>query len=247
MPITATELKEYGSANRPTDDVTTTGGAIATTARPLDTQIVGATENLEFLSSNAGDTTQTLTILYRDASGVEQTFGPTSLNGTTPVTGPTGVQRITNMTLSATTTGNVTVRVVAGADRHVFAAGETGAFIMFRNSSSSGTQQVFYEKTFWKNTNGSLALTSAQVTLTSDPSSKFEIGLDATKDASTSAANRKTAPGGISFVDDSVAQNVPTGSLGAGEAIGVWRKMTLAIDAVADEPASSTQLSGQTV
>jgi hypothetical protein len=245
MSVIAADLIEYGSASRPEDETSTSGGAIDDAARPLDTQIAGATEDLEFVSDEAD--TRTMTIVYRDAGGTIQTFGPTALDGTTPVAGPTGVQRILKATLSATdATATVTLRIAsAGATRHTFNPLETDAFIMFQRSSSSGSTEDFWEKTFWKNTNADTDLTSAEVTLTADPSSKFEIALDTAIDATVSVTNRKTDPS-LTEQDDSTAIGVPTGTLGFGEAIGLWRHMTLGASAAADEPSSTTQLAGQT-
>lgn len=81
MSITAAELIAYASASLPTDDTSTTGGAIDATRRPVFTDISSA-EKLD-LASSAADT-RNVTIVGRDSTGavVQETI---ALNGTTPV------------------------------------------------------------------------------------------------------------------------------------------------------------------
>ena len=245
MPVIASDLIELGAANRPEDDVSTSGGAIDTAARPLDNQ-PGSAVDVEILSDGAD--TRGFVLTYRNAAGSIQTWSPT-LNGTTPVAlGSAVVARILKGELaSGDASRTVTLRVVSGgATLHVFNPNETDAFTMFQRSSSAATQQDFYEKTFIKNTNANTDLQDAEVTLISDPSAKFTVAVDATKDATTSVANRKTTPG-LTEQDNGVAIAVPTGTLAFGEAIGVWRHMQLAADAAADMPTSQVQISGQTI
>lgn len=245
MSITSAELVEYGAASRPQDDTSTVGGAIDAAARPLDTQ-TAATENLEIVSDGAD--TRTFTIHYRDAAGDIQTW-TSSLNGTTAVAlGSSSVERLLDGALgSADGTRTVTLRVAgAGATRHTFNPSETDFFVSMAQSVSAASAKTYYEKTFWKNTNATLSLTSAAVEGTADPDSLFQWGLDTAVDGSTSATNRVTAPTGPSFVDEASSMGVPGGSLAAGSAIGLWRKMSLGASQAAGKTSSTSQLSGQT-
>jgi hypothetical protein len=244
MPIASTDLVLYGSANRPGDDATTTGGAIDTAARPLDTQL---TANSVIAAVSSGADTRTLTITGRNPAGavVQETL---TLNGTTEVVGTTTFERIQTLALSAASaTLTVTVRQGSGGPtRHTFNPNETAAFIHFRNSASGASATTRYEKSFWRNNHATLTLNSAQVTLTADPDARIRMGLATAKNDTGSVANRLTAPAGITFVDDGVAQNVPGGTLEAGSAIGVWFEEALPANDPAHRTTFTTQLAGTT-
>jgi hypothetical protein len=229
MSVTAPELILISSASIPTDDTSTAGGAASTTSRPT----------LDQFSANAvaavvsdGADTRTVTITGRLASGVVDTEVLT-LNGTTEVVGAKTWERVLSAVASATSgTRTITVRQgTGGTTRATITPNETTRHIAFQQAASSSSgAKTLYEKHFWKNTDGTTALTVAQVTLTADPAAKIKIGLAASKGDSGSVANRVTAPGGISFVDDGVAISVPTGNLGAGETIGLWVQLALLIN-----------------
>ncbi len=244
MPVISSELVQFLAANHPEDDTSTVGGAIDPAARPLDAEL-GANSNLEILSDGAD--TRTMTLRYRDAAGVIQSVGPTALNGTTPVSLGITAERVIEATLSASSgTRTVTLRVAGGgAVQHTFNPNETKAKRLFVKSVSSGAQKVYYEKTFWKNTDGVLSLLNAIMRLTADPTAKIKMGLAAAVDGSTTATNRLTAPGSVSFVDDNVDQNVPGTNLAAGSAIGCWWEFTLAADEPPIKNSFTSQLRGQ--
>lgn len=245
MPIVAADLVQYLSANRPEDDVSTSGGAIATTARSLDAQFSGAAQP-EVVSDNAGDS-MNVTIDGRNAAG-EFITETNALNGTTPVLFSSTFERILNISIASGPAGTVTVKEGSGGTtRHTFAPGETVAAIFFQQASSDPSSgKTRYEKAFWKNEHGSLSLTSAEVTLITDAAGIYEIAVSDAKDDSESVADRETAPSGETFVDDDVAAAVPSGNLGSGEAIGVWVKQTLSAGAAPAKTTFETQLSGQT-
>lgn len=249
MPIISSELIFYFSANMPTDDVGTSGGAIDLTGI-LAQLVMAANDTLEVVSSNAGDTSQTATVWARDAGGAIVTQGVT-LNGTTPVAFNTlgTVQRVLRATLSGTAVGTVTFRrASAGPTVVAMAPGITKAHRLFYDSSSDpGGAKTRYEKVFLKNTNGTLTLSSAVATLTADPQADYRIGCATAKDDAGSVANRETAPGGVTFVDDGVDSAVPTGVLAAGEAIGVWVEQQLSAGAAATDSTITLEGSGTTV
>ncbi|MDO8426208.1 MAG: hypothetical protein Q7T24_01685 [Deltaproteobacteria bacterium] len=142
--------------------------------------------------------------------------------------------------MSATATGTITVRKDAAAgDLVTLEPGITQVRRPFYNASTptSGTIK-FYEKVFYKNTNGSTALTNGVIKESADPSAKIAFGLPATiDDTGTNGAgnNRQVAPSGITFnsTDKNIAnsQNLPAGS-----AQGVWLELTLA----STDPATKT-------
>lgn len=235
MAILASELLVFGSANRPTDDVATSGGAIDNDYRPTFAQIA-ATDNVEILSSNAGDTTQVLTLTGRNAAGLYISEN-LNLNGVSVVTSAAAFERVLSATLDGDAAGNVTVRRATGDTLiGTIPAGERGFYANFIKSASQTGAVDRWEKVFAKNTNGSLTLNDADVTLTADPSSRIMIALAASKDDSGSVANRLTDPG-LTFSDDNVVLSVPTGFLATNSAIGVWIEQGLQ---AADAPFKST-------
>lgn len=227
----------------------TTGGAISTTHRPAFTQLA-SNGTLEAISSNAGDTTQVITVLGRDATGSLKTSTAT-LNGTSAValSPATTFERVLTCSIGASAAGTVTLRKSsAGAVVGTIPIGERGFDAFFINAASAGTQQVRYEKLFWKNTHGTLTLPSSTVTMTADPSSVMQQGIALTVDDTATIANRLAVPAGIAFVGLSSAQSVPSGGdLVAGSAIGVWHSQTLAINAAALRTTWTSEIDGNSV
>jgi len=245
MSITAAELIAYGSAARPEDDVSTSGGAIDLLNRPEMTQL---TANSVIAAVSDGADVRTLTVTGRLATGAVDTE-VLSLTGAVEVVGAKTFERILKLVLSGTD-GARTVTVTqgsAGPTRATIGPNETSRNGMFLKSASEASPTQRYEKFFWKNTNASLTLNDAEVELTADPAAKIKIGLATAKGDSGSVANRKTAPGGVSFVDDGVAISVPTTVLAAAEAIGTWIEQSLIADDAAQKTTFTSQLSGTTV
>ncbi len=82
MPLTVTDLKLYGSATMPDDNsATNIGGAVATSRKPTFADVSGT---LQAVSSSGSDTTQGVTVHFRDSAGALQSQAQT-LNGLTPV------------------------------------------------------------------------------------------------------------------------------------------------------------------
>lgn len=241
----AITLKRYLSAGHPDDDADASGGAIALTAVPLEAQFSAAARP-EIDSDNAGDDAE-VTIVGRSASGAVISEMK-ALNGTSAVLFDATFERIQSISLNGAAAGSVTVaQGTGGTVRHTFIAGETSASIFFRNAVaevSGGDPVLRYEKHFWRNQDATKALLDAEVELTADPTDRFEIALDATQGASTSVANRLAAPGGLTFVDDGVAQAVPDDDLATETGIGVWVKQTLPAGAAAAKLTFTTQITG---
>jgi hypothetical protein len=244
VSITAAELIAYSVASIPTDDVSTTGGAIDATKRPVFTQIASA-EKLKFTSSAAD--TRTVTIVGRDSTGASITENVT-LNGTTPVVSTLTYERILSV-IAGTTNGN-TVTVVGNTSTTTFGTippSEVGFHMMFQNSFSTSSTQTRYEKMFWKNTDSTLTLTSSTMTLTADPSTLMNMGIETSLNGTDTVTNRFTAPSGPTFVGTSTAQNLPSsGNLAAAATIAVWMKQSLGANAAAQKNNFTTQLAGNT-
>jgi len=106
MSVSPSDLKWYGSAVMPDTDATLAiGGAIDTTKMVSFADVNGT---IQAVSSSTGDTTQILTISYRDSTGLIQTT-PISLNGQTVVTNAAANTRLLKALKSATCAGDVAV------------------------------------------------------------------------------------------------------------------------------------------
>lgn len=246
MP-SASDLVAYLSANHPEDDVATAGGARSAVGRPLDAQMA-ANAVITVQSDAAGDTTQTLTAAVREPAGTRAS-DPIALNGTTEVAGAVTAERVLTLTLSAVAVGNVTVRQgLAGPILHVFAPGETFAAIGFIDAAADpALQQQRYEKYFFENSHATEALIGAQIQLSADPQSNYEIAVAGAVDDTETTTDRTTAPSGETFVDDGVDQAVPGTDLAAQTAAGFWIRQTLAAAEAAGKETFTAQLSGTSV
>lgn len=244
MSIAASDLVLYNSASMPVSNTGTSGGAIDPLRRPDFTQMT-VTETVRIVSSSAGDTTQTVTIVGRLADGSLATE-TLSLNGTTPVTSSNTYERLLSALTSATCVGNVTVARTTGPTTiRIIPAGERGFQAVFQQDSSDPLVQVdYFMKVFWKNANGTLTLTSSVVKENADPAGDITFALAASINDSGSVANRITSPG-LTF--NSADKNVPNSqNLTAGSGIGVWLDLTLAAAAAALKSTYTTELDGQT-
>ena len=246
MAIAAADLIALCSLNRPENDTTTSGGGIDVDNRPEFTQM-GANDTLEMLSSAAGDTTQTVTVTGRNSAGAV-VIDTKTLNGTTVVAFTGTFERVQKVLMSADAVGTITVRrASAGPTVGTIPIGERGFTMAFINSASESGIAIRYEKIFWKNTHATLTLNSAETKLTADPDARIRVGVSATKNDTLSVANRKTAPGGITFVDDNVAQAVAGNTLEALAATGLWIEQNLPASDTPKKSSFTTQLSGTSV
>jgi hypothetical protein len=246
MSIVSTDLVAFAAASMPNDDVSTTGGAIDLLRRVDFTQM-GASDTVRIASASGSDTSQTVTLTGRLADGSIVTEVKT-LNGTTPVTTTATYERLLKAEMSATAVGIVTVARTTGVTLiRTIPVGERGFMAIFRQLASDPVStKSFYCKFFWKNTNGSLALTSSTVVENADPSGLITHALDTALDASTSAANRLTAPTGPTGFASTAATVPNSGNLSSGSAIGVWLLLALAIGNAALKTTYTSEIDGQT-
>jgi hypothetical protein len=113
--------------------------------------------------------------------------------------------------------------------------------------SPGGSPKTYFEKVFFKNTSG-LTLTDAVVKEASDPSGNITFGVAAAiNDSGTNGGgnNRQVAPAGITF--DNADKAVPGGSLGPGDSIGIWLKLSLLAGAAALNTTYGLKLQGSTI
>ena len=252
MPIASTDLLAFCAANMPEDDSSSNGGAIDPDQRVVFTDLA-ADDDVEALSSSAGDTTQNVTVWGRKADGtlVSETKVLTGVTAT--IFSTIGVlERIEKVTMDADAAGVVTIRrSVAGATISTIPIGERGFRRLFISAiSDPSNPKPYYMKIFLKNAHATLALLAAVVKQSADPTTKItHLLANAVGDTATTA-NRITAPAAGDTQDpdtfDDNDKNVPGTDLAAGAAIGVWLKLSLA---AAEPPIKNTytiELSGGT-
>lgn len=143
MSILIEELKVYGSASMPDDDTPTGIGGAISTSKKVEFQDIGATGNIQVVSSAAGDTTQTITVTGRNASGVLISEGK-QLNGTTPVamTANTSWERLLKAIKGATTAGDVAAEAVTATRTGTCQAGSAANTIVL-DSGASGADDAY--------------------------------------------------------------------------------------------------------
>ncbi len=234
MAIASTDIVYYGAANIVEDDVSTQGGAIDTSVRYVfDSSTLSnvLADTIEMVSSSAGDNSQTVTVTGRNSGGsiITENF---SLNGVTVVNGAITFQRVLRIVVSSSHVGTITVR--KASDNVAIVSIETGILEIrkpFYNVSadeSAGSSRDFYEKLFVKNNHGSLNYLGAAISEVADPSAVITFDLeDAVNDNNSIVSRLNTAPTGMLGSFTGSSKNVPGTDLNAGDAIGVWLKLTL--------------------
>lgn len=252
MSVTAAELIFYGSASMPEDSSTTCGGAIDTTTYVIPSSATlwnTLNDTVDYVSSAAGDTTQTVTVYGRLSTG-SLTSEAKTLTGTTPVAGSVIFERIEKVVVSGAHTGTVTVSQHTGSV--ALAALPTGILTLrrpFYNVSadvSTGSARIFYEKIFSKDTDSTLALLAAQVAETANPSGDITFALATSVNDTESTANNLTAPASVTAFNTST-KNVPGTDLQPGSRIGIWLALSLSAGAAAAKSTVTMQVSGQSI
>lgn len=252
MPVAESDIVVYGSALMPDDDTPVNiGGGIDLTTR-ISFVDIAATDQVEIVSDNAGDTTQTVTLDGRNAAG-EKISDPVTLNGTTVAVSALTFERIEEILVSAAHAGNITIRD-QDSDTEI-AVIESGvlrirrAFYGAAAEPAAGAERKYYEKVFFRNNHATLSLTNAQVLEQLDPSGLVAFALESTlngTDTNGGGNNRQVAPGGYTF--DSDAKSVANSQNHTAQAAqGVWLELTLAAGAAAQNTTYTLRESGETV
>lgn len=185
MSIEQNELKLYGSATMPDNDTPLDiGGAIARTRKM---EFFDNSGSFQIVSSDGGDTTQTITATFRDTGGAIQTEVKT-LNGLSPVAFIATFERLLKAIKSATTVGDVAVEssvaertgtAQAGAlDSITLDVGASGVDDFFngmvlRITSGTGTNQIRQVIDYDGTTK--IAKVNANFTVTPDATSVFRL------------------------------------------------------------------------
>lgn len=245
MSIAASDLLCYNALNQPTDDASTGGGGRDTLSRPAFTQLA-ANDDTEFVSTSASDTGN-VTTNGRSSTGatVAETL---TLTGTTTKLGTQVFERILDTRMAANAVGTVTFRrQPGGATIYTIPIGERGCSALFKRSASAAGIVIRYDKIFWRNNHATLTLNVAKVRITADPDARIRQGIHTAKGDSATIANRITAPGGISFVDDNIDQDVTGTTLEAVTDTGVWYEENLPASDPPHRTTFTSQLSGTTI
>lgn len=94
-----------------------------------------------------------------------------------------------------------------------------------------GGDRIVYRKVFFKNTNGATTLSGVKIWMSADEHDYITLDLEGSVDGNDTSTNRITAPEGYSFAEhnsEGTAHTLPgDGNLDAGEAIGIWLKLTI--------------------
>lgn len=243
MPITATDLNAYQSANMPEADGVTSGGAINANGRVKPFPQSGDTQP-KADSTDAGDT-QTLTIGGITDTGEWQEESK-ALTGTTQITFTNFTfTRILKMVLSGAATGTVTLFMNDGTTTiQSLAPGETSnRGLFYQSASDPSATRTRYEKLFWRNDHGTLTLNAAFVSLSADPQGKFRIAVEPSAD--DSVTDRLNEPAGSpAWTDDPTPIDIT--SLAAGVDVGVWVEQALGVADAAFNSSFTTKLEGTT-
>jgi hypothetical protein len=252
MSIGAGDLAFYGSQSMPDSDTPTEiGGAIKLTTKMEFTDITPAGA-VEMVSDAAGDTTQNITVVGRNAAG-ELITDTQTVNGTTAVDFVGTFERILKVTKSAATTGTLTIRKdAAGGDLVLMAPTITEVRRIHYAAVADvagGSERKYYEKIFCKNEHATLSLLTAMIKENSDPSGLLAFALETTKDGTGTNGvgnNRLVAPSsGVSAFNGS-DKAVPDTDLAADEAIGIWTELTLAAGTAAAKSSYGLRATGNT-
>ena len=230
MPLAASDIQWWAASVFPIDDsIQNIGGGIDLTKKIIFTRL-GTLSTLEMLSSDAGDTTQTVTVYYLDAAGVLQSDTKT-LNGVSVVAFTGNMLTFLRCVKSAGTTGTVTIRKAsAGATIVTLEPTVLGAQMPHYNPLiDQSAEKVYVDKVFVKNTHATIALTLATLAIVADPQSTITFALEAALNGTgTNGAgnNRQVLPSGFTF--DTTTKSLANGGiLTAGAAQGFWIKKLL--------------------
>lgn len=135
----------------------------------------------------------------------------------------------------------------------------TRAFATAAADVPGGSTRTYYEKGFVVNNNTATALTAAGIQVASESpslpgSALLDAGLDTAFNASTSSANRQTAPSGPTFMTQPAnltppsGGNLPSGAASnAAGAIGLWLRLTVPAGTAPYKGAATIQATGNTV
>ena len=236
MSVGASNLVLYGSATMPDSDAPLTiGGAINTKIKVEMTEIAPS-GRIEMISV-AGQSGYNLDVAFRRTNGVAATELK-NINGATIVTFAATMERILKIVASTSIhTGLITLRKLSsGTTLGTLPNGVSQIRRPFYNAVApdSGTRS-YYEKVFFKNTHGTLALTAASIIEQTDPSGKITFALDGAAAAcplnmtiNNGAFSRLVPPSArISAFSNATKAVRRSGTFTQGSYQGIWLRLLL--------------------
>jgi hypothetical protein len=137
MSVIPNDLVAYGSANMPEADSVAVGGAVDFSRRVAFYDITPA-GTIDFVSSNASDTTVKIQVAGRDSTGVIQTPAAVSLNGTTVVTGSQSFERLLYGVVSGASPNGPLAGPTTGTNTTVGTGGITNSATSLPVASATG-------------------------------------------------------------------------------------------------------------
>jgi hypothetical protein len=247
MSVVSADLVIYTAANMPTDNTTIVGGDINSGVRASFDDPSSANQVIIY-SSDAGDTSQSLTLTGRTVAGMVISESM-SLTGTVHITSTYTYGRVLQALLDTTADGVVSV---SGSSVNKIAdipAGENGFRRPFYDATASlDTAETYYEKVFVKNNNTTSALTDAKIVEVNDGlASKIEFGLEDSKKSNQTVANRETVPTGIGGGFGAGPSGIVNDVLLVNDYQGIWFKLSLDAGEASTNSFYEVQISGTTV
>lgn len=260
MSVTASDLVVYASANMPTGNDATSGGAINTSTKMTFTDMANTTGLV--MSSNGDSDSLQVTVTGRNAGGSVVTDTFLIHNTLLRVTGDNEIafERVLRFVESSGShTGIITIEQDDGPTWTNIATMENGIDNVYRPfygvSSSTDGDREFFEKVFVKNNNDTNNLLSAVISESGETdlgSDKVTFDLANEQNDSATTTNRRTPPSAGSLLSGSTGswddndKAVPSTDLGTGSGIGVWVKLTLPESEAAKNGVWTLQIDGNT-
>lgn len=122
-------------------------------------------------------------------------------------------------------------------------------FIDAYSKETGEGDRIVYRKVFFKNT-AATALTVAKIWMSADEDNRITLDLESAVDDNHTSTNRIIAPADHTFAEhnsEALAHAVPGAALGAGEAIGIWLKLTIPENQAPDASITATlKIKGRT-
>ena len=247
MSVVRSNLVIYTASGMPEDNTSLTGGDINSGIR-ASFDDPSPSSKVVIYSSNAGDTSQNLTLTGRTDNGIviNETL---SLSGTDPVITNYTYNRILKTDLNSACWGIITVSGQSVNHIADIPAGESGFRRPFYDATADvSSTKTYYEKIFVKNNNTNTALTDATIVeITTGLYNQIEFGLEDIKKADQTVTNRETAPTGIGGGFGSGVSGIINDTLLALDYQGIWLKMSLSAGESATNSFYEIQVSGTTV
>ena len=226
----------------------TTAGDVAVesqTAVRSNTAQGGTTDTitLDAGASAVDDFYRSMIVRLTGGTGANQIRQVVAYNGTTKVA-------IIDRTWSTPPDGTSTFRIADGFMFDKLPSEILEVRRPFYNvSASASLTKTYYEKVFFKNTNGVTTLTAAQVIEQANPTGKVAFALETTLNAAGTNGggnNRQVAPSSGVTAFSTAAKTVATGQLTPGDAQGCWLQLTLSPGDIAQLSSVTPRLSGTT-